>query len=93
MIRLLEVLVLLFLYLGLPVAVSRLLTRARWREIANAYCIWLAIVLLGGASMGNSIGEKLGWPMIFGLFYTILAIPVMIWVFRAIGFRLRWFAD
>lgn len=93
MIRFLEVLVLLFLYLGLPVAVSRLLTRANCREIANAYCIWLVILLIGGASMGNTIGEKLGWPMIFAMFYTTLAIPMMIWIFRLVGFRLRWFTD
>lgn len=71
----------LFAYLVIPIAITGLLQRARWREIAPAYSLWLLLLVLGLA-MGNTAGEILGWPMILALFLTTPVIPILVWLAR-----------
>ena len=83
----------LFLYFGLPVGLSLLLLRAGWLEIANAYCLWVPTLLFGAVLLGaRTGGELIGWALIFGMFLTTPAIPILIKVCRSTGFSLPWFA-
>jgi hypothetical protein len=79
-------------YLFAPIALARIFTRAGALEILHAYLIWIAILLGLGILMGNTAGEKIGWPLIFGMFLTTPAIPTLIAILRATGLRLPWFA-
>ena len=83
----------LFLYFGLPVGLSLLLLKAGWLEIANAYCLWLPILLVGAVLLGaRSAAELVGWAMIFGMFLTTFAIPIIIKMCRSAEFSLPWFS-
>ena len=68
-------------YLVVPVLVARFLVRGRWIEIVQAYGIWLALMVAFGLlhHLGTGkFGEGLGWAFIMALFFTTLAIPVIV---------------
>ena len=75
------------LYLVVPIGIAKLVLRASWKATALAYAIWTAILLLLGIAAGGTWGEKLGWPMIVGLFTTFIAIPIIVLVLKL--FRVR----
>lgn len=81
----------MMIYFIAPVAVSALFTRARAIEVVHSYFLWGAILFGLGLLMGNTPGEKLGWPLISGMFLTIPAIPILIVIRRATGLQLPWF--
>lgn len=80
----------LLIYFGLPIGLSLLFLRASRVEIATAYVLWIAILLVGSVAIGSrTAGEVVGWAMIFGIFFTTIAIPIIIGICRLVGFSLR----
>ena len=77
----------LSLYFFVPIFIAKLVCRASWRRIGIAYGIWVAALLLFGITNSSTWGEAIGWPMIFGMFLTIPAIPVLVIALRAAGVR------
>lgn len=79
-------------YVGAPILLASRFGRADWKEIANAYCIFWGALLLWGLGQAGSVGEKVGWPLIFGMFLSTPGILIIVLLARRLGFRLPWFA-
>ena len=77
----------LSLYVFVPVLIARLPMAASWKSILTAYGIWIGGLFFLGLLSSRNIGEAIGWPMIFGLFLTIPAIPLLVWLLRLRGIR------
>lgn len=82
MARLLEVFALLGLYVIIPTLIARLLLRADGRLVLRAYGIWAVILFGAFLAMTRSLEQGLGWAFIFGLFWTIPAIPILVLMLR-----------
>ena len=67
------------LYFIIPAALGRWVGGS-WANIALAFGVWTVILLLFGMSSGSTWGEKLGWPLIFGMFFSIPVIPLITWI-------------
>lgn len=83
-----EFLYLLFLIVGLPAFLSRVVMRGNWPTIARAFAIWAAILLSAFFLMTSSIEQSLGWACIFALFWSFTAVPLIVVCFkvlRAVG--------
>ncbi len=80
----------LALYVGVPTLLAIVLTKADWKEIANAYFLFWAVLVVLGLASGGTTGEKFGWPLIFWMFLSAPAIPVIVVLSRLLGFRLPW---
>lgn len=63
-----------------PVVLARFVVRAEWRIIRNACLIWYGFLLLAFGAMGNA--EGFGWALIFAMYFSIPAVPVIATVFR-----------
>jgi hypothetical protein len=74
--------VLAALYFGAPILIARRPLRASWRAILWAYALWTA--LLCGVLAGDGTW---GLAMVFGLFFTIPAISVLVLGLRFVGVR------
>ncbi len=63
-----------------PVLLARFIVRADWRMIRNACLIWYGFLLLGFGALARADG--FGWALIFAMYFSILAIPILALVFR-----------
>jgi multidrug transporter EmrE-like cation transporter len=72
----------LSLYFFVPILLAKLLLGASWREVGMAYGVWTAGLFVFGVSQSKDWGERLGWPMIIGMFLSIPAIPILVHVLR-----------
>ena len=65
-----------------PVLIARFLLRADMGTILRAYVVWA--VLLGGTFllMTGALEQAAGWAIIFSLFWTIVAIPILVLLIR-----------
>ena len=75
--------VLAALYFGVPMLIARRPLRASWRAILWAYALWTAW-LLWGVLAGDGMWDL---AMVFGLFFTIPAISVLVLGLRFVGVR------
>lgn len=75
------------LYFVVPVFLGKVVVGGSWKAVLVAYAAWFSILLLFGLGIGGSWGEKLGWPLIFGMFLTIPAVPVLVVLLRIAGVR------
>jgi len=82
----------LLAYIVIPVFIAMRVLRADRSETLNSFCILWGVLLFLGLLRGGTIGEKLGWPLIFGMLISIPGIPTIIVLCRVLGFRLKWFA-
>ncbi len=73
-----------------PVLLARVLFRGKWKEIAQAYAIWLALWLLFGLAIGLRSGFTVGfgWAVMLGLlsWMPILGIPVLLLLIKLVSF-------
>lgn len=58
-----------------PVALARFVVRAQWRVVRSACLIWYGFLLLAFGALGNA--EGFGWALIFAMFFSILAVPII----------------
>jgi hypothetical protein len=69
----------LFVYsciaLIVPVLLARFLVRADWRTIRNACLIWYGFLFL--AFGAGTSAEAVGWAMIFAMYFSVLAVPLV----------------
>ena len=76
----------LSLYFFVPIFLGKVVCRGSWRQIGIVYGIWVALLLLFG--IGNlasvTVDEAFGWPLIFGMFLTIPAIPILVIVLKIV---------
>lgn len=77
----------LCLYLFIPIFLAKVPIGASWKAILIAYGVWIGLLLAFGFSSSKTIGEALGWPMILGMFFTIPAIPAIVFLLRLWGVR------
>lgn len=82
MARWLEIFAVLGLYVIIPALIARLLLRADGRLVLRAYGIWAVILVGTFLAMTRSFEQGLGWALIFGLFWTIPAIPILVLALR-----------
>ena len=75
------------LYLFVPILIANVPMGATWRSIAVAYGLWLGGLFLAGLMASRSLGKAIGWPMIFGMFLTIPAIPLIVYLLKLKGVR------
>ena len=75
----------LSLYFFIPLLLSKLALGASWRAIGLAYAIWFGLLFLWGASNKGTVAEKIGWPIIMGIFLTIPAILIGVLLLREVG--------
>lgn len=67
----------------IPVALARFLVRADWRTVRNACLVWYGFLVIAFGAAGQ---EGLGWALIFAMFYSIPAVPLISLVLVAV----RW---
>ena len=71
-------LIFLILYVLVPVALAWLIVRVDLRTIAKAYGIWIGLlVVVFVLPSSRSFSEGVGWALIFAMFCTAPAIPVL----------------
>ena len=58
-----------------PIALARLVVRADWKVIRNACILWYGLLFLAFA--GFKSAEHFGWVLIFAMFYSIPAVPLL----------------
>ena len=58
-----------------PVVIARYGVRADWRTVRNTCLIWYGFLLLGFSGYRSQDG--FGWALIFAMFFSIPAIPVI----------------
>jgi hypothetical protein len=75
----------LFLYLLAPILLARGPVGASWPAILIAYAVWPATLLLFFAGQTKKLAEVVGWSLIFGMFLTIPAIPLIALAIRLAG--------
>jgi hypothetical protein len=67
-----------------PVLIARIILRADWRTIRNACILWYGVLVLGFG--GPFRADALGWAMIFTMYFSILAIPLIVLGLRLVSF-------
>jgi hypothetical protein len=64
-----------------PVVLARFVVRAEWRIIRNACLIWYGFLFLAFAAFARADG--FGWALIFAMYFSIPAVPVIALVLRS----------
>ena len=72
-------------YFVIPLLITKVWMGASWKCIGVAYAAWAGILLMAGLAMGNTVGEKFGWPMIMAMFFTIPALPIIVAILKRQG--------
>ncbi len=79
---------LLFLFFGLPTALASVVAET-WFAILIAYAIWFGLLGLwmaqGLLSRRVTNKEATGWPIIMGMFLTMVAVPILTLLLRLGG--------
>lgn len=83
-----ELIFLCCMYFVVPSAIAALVLRAGPIEIVHAYIAFFGILIGLGMLWGSTWGEKIGWPMIIGMFLATPGIPAVIFTLRLTGLRL-----
>lgn len=71
-----------------PVLIARVVVGADWRTVRNACLIWYGLLLL--AFGGLTSAEGFGWAMIFAMFWSIPALPVVALAVKLCAVVGRW---
>jgi hypothetical protein len=77
-------------WFAVPIFIGKLVIGADWTSILIAYLVWVALLIafaLMTYAGGSRPGEAVGWPLIFSIFLTIGAIPIILVILRATGLR------
>ena len=75
----------LSLYFVIPLLLGKVALGASWRAVCLAYAIWLALLFLWGMTNKGTLQERIGWPIIMGMFFTIPAIPAGVLLLRELA--------
>jgi hypothetical protein len=73
-----------------PIFIGRVFIGADWKSVGIAYAIWIALLVAFGLMTllgGSSSGEAFTWPLIYSMFLTILAVPILLMILRWTGLR------
>jgi hypothetical protein len=74
---------------AVPVVLARFVVRAEWRTIRNACLLWYGFLFI--AFGAGTSAEAVGWAMIFAMYFSILAAPVIALGLRGWGWMVkRW---
>lgn len=71
-------------YFAVPIVLTVVLVRPEPFILFLAYAVWIGLLTFFGLLSGGTSGEKFGWPLIMGLFFTTPAIPIISLVFKLI---------
>ena len=74
------------LYLVLPVAAGKNMG-ASWKALGIAYALWTALLLVIGLALGANLDEGLGLAAILAMFFSLIAIPLILYVMRRKGWK------
>ncbi|MDP9423156.1 MAG: hypothetical protein M3Q19_10035 [Pseudomonadota bacterium] len=80
-----EYIPILLAYLIVPLLLARVLVRANWLQTGAAFGILWAVLLFLGIAMGSTWGERIGWPMIFAMFFSTPGVPTIAWILKKAG--------
>ena len=72
------------IFLAVPISIAREVVEASWAQIGVSYAILYAALGLIGLG-GSTVGEKVGWVMILGMFFTIPGVPILCLVLDSFG--------
>ena len=64
------------IFIAVPISIAREMVDASWAQIGVSYAILCTILGLIGLG-GSTSGEKVGWVVILGMFFTIPGIPIL----------------
>lgn len=64
------------IFIAVPISIAREVIDASWAQIGVSYAVLYAVLGLIGLG-GSTAGEKIGWIMILGMFFTIPGIPIL----------------
>jgi hypothetical protein len=70
-----------------PVVLARFVVRADWRMIRNACLLWYGFLVI--AFGAGTSAEAVGWALIFAMYFSILAVPVIALALRSGGWLAR----
>jgi hypothetical protein len=72
----------LFLSIALfvPVIIALVVSRKDWRAVRNACIVWYSILVLAFNGIFNPDG--LGWAMIFAMYFSFVAVPLLSLAFQ-----------
>lgn len=69
----------------IPLGIARAVVKASWKQcLAALGVLWVLLLWFGLASSG-SWGERLGWPLILSLFFSIPLVPFFAWILKPRG--------
>lgn len=72
------------IYFAIPIELARSVIGANWQQIGISYAILYGVIGLIGLG-GHTSGEKIGWIMILGMFFTIPGIPLLCLLMEILG--------
>lgn len=72
------------IYFVIPIELARSAIGANWQQIGISYAVLYGVIGLVGLG-GHTSGEKIGWIMILGMFFTIPGIPVLCLLLKGFG--------
>lgn len=55
----------------IPIFATKVGLGASWMLALTVQALWIALLVIFGLSINGSSGEKVGWPLIFGMMLTI----------------------
>jgi hypothetical protein len=68
---------------AVPVVLARFVVRAEWRTIRNACLFWYGFLFI--AFGAGTSAEAVGWAMIFAMYFSIVAVPLVALVLSSWG--------
>ena len=75
----------LSLYFFIPILLSNAALGASWKAVGLAYAFWFGLLFMWGASSKGTKDERIGWPIVMGMFFTIPAILVIVLLLRELA--------
>ena len=72
------------IFIAVPISIAREMVDASWAQIGVSYAILYTILGLIGLG-GSTSGEKVGWILILGMFFTIPGIPILSVLLKSYG--------
>lgn len=72
----------LSLYTLAPILIARYVVRGAWRQILEAYGIWIVLLALLGFLIGGPHGAGYGWAILIAMFTTVIGVPVITGILR-----------
>ena len=79
--------VFLSIFFFIPIFMTVVGLGASWTLALTVHGSWLALLFICGLLIKGTSGEKVAWPLIFGMFFTIPLTCAVVFLLMTIGAR------